>query len=421
MNPSIRRFVAAMFGAILLQPILVVGALSPALAGGLYVSEYATSDMGAAGSGILAGGSGAGAAAMVNPAATTLADSHNLHLGLAPGFSSAHFDADGDPRNTGGNGGEQGGFVPLLSTSYVHKLSDRFRLGFGTFSISGAALDPEDSWAGRNQVTKIQLFTLTFFPNVGVRVTDWLSLGVGPAITYGRLDWKLRVGPAVNELNVKLDDLDDWGVGAVVGVLLEPHEDVRLGIVYQSKTNLTLRGDSRSSGPVIGDPVDTAVDLDLPQAVRADLMWRAMDRLSFSVGGAWENWGELEDTDVRVGSLADRVRLGFQDTYKVRAGVHYQLTDKTMIQTGVSFDSAAIPTQDRTAALPIDKQWRWGIGGTYDAGEGREIGYAFQYANLGDAKIDSPSLKGEYDRNELFFFLVSINFSKLPWDGMATF
>jgi long-chain fatty acid transport protein len=402
---------------LLLQLALAV----PASAGGLYASEFATSDMGAAGSGLLAGGSGAGAATMGNPATTTLADSHSLHLGLAPGFSTIHFDADDDPRNSGGNGGEQGGFIPLLSSAYVHKLSDRFRLGFGVFSISGASLDPEDSWAGRNEVTQIQLFTLTFFPNVGVRVTDWLSVGVGPAITYGALDWKLRVGPAVNEINVKLDDLDDWGVGAVVGVLLQPIEDVRLGIVYQSKTDLTLRGDSRTSGPLIGDSLDTAVDLDLPQAVRADIRWQAMDRLALSFGGAWEDWGSLNKTNVRVGSLADRVQLGFQDTYKLRAGIHYQLTDKTMIQTGVSFDSAAIPTQNRVASLPIDKQWRWGIGGTYDAGRGRTLGYAFQYTNLGKAKLDNANVKGDYDRNELFFFLVSINYSKLPWDGMGTF
>ena len=62
----------------------LTGVVTPALAGGLYVSEFATSDMGAAGSGMLAGGSGPGAA-VANPATMTLLDSHQLHVGLAPG------------------------------------------------------------------------------------------------------------------------------------------------------------------------------------------------------------------------------------------------------------------------------------------------------------------------------------------------
>jgi len=396
---------------------------SPAVAGGLYVSEFATSDMGAAGSGILAGGSKSGAA-FANPASATLVDSHSLHMGLAPGVAVVKFDQDDDPRNGGNNGGNQGGFVPLLSTAYVHKLSDRLRLNAGIFSISGAALDPKSDWVGRNEVTNISLFTLSFVTTASVRVTDWLSIGGGPAVTYATLDWKLKTpqgpGPFGIEEDLKLDDLDDWGVGGLVGVLIQPHEDVRLGIVYQSKTDLTLKGDTKTSGPLIGS-VDTKVNLDLPHALRGDVRWQALDDVAFSFGGGWENWGNLEDTRVRLGGFDNEIRLGLKDTYKLRGGIHYQLNEKTMLQTGVSFDSSALRTQDRTAALPIDKQWRWGIGGTYDWSERTTIGYAFQWVNLGDGKLDSNNIKGKYKSNDIFFFVVTLNLSKLPWDGMASF
>ena len=79
--------------------------------------------------------------------------------------------------------------------------------------------------------------------------------------------------------------------------------------------------------------------------------------------------------------------------------------------------------------LPIDEQWRWGIGGTYDWSEGTTIGFGFQYLNLGDANINTNDatavppngLKGDYKNNEIFFFMLSINYAKLPWDGMASF
>ncbi len=416
--------------------VAVIGQIAlalPAAAGGLYVGEFATSDMGAAGSGRLARGDDA-SSAIGNPATMTLLDSHQLNLGIAPGAGLVRFDQDSDSLNAASNnGGNQGGFIPLLSTGYVHKISDRWRAGLGIFSISGAALDPKSDWGGRNQVTNIQLFTLSFIPTVAVRLTDWLSVGAGPAITYATLDWKLKPplpsppAPPGTEGDLKLDDLDDWQVSGLVGVLLEPNDRFRLGFVYQSKTDFTLSGKAKPSAGVA--PVDTKLDLPLPHAFRADVIWQATDDLALSFGGAFENWSDLSDTNLDLGATQSSIHLGFKDTWKLRGGIHYQLDDKWMVQTGLSYDSSALNTSDRTAALPIDEQWRWGIGGTYDWSESTTIGFGFQYLNLGESKINTnnplavpPSgLKGKYKNNEIFFFMLNLNFAKLPWDGKASF
>ncbi len=411
----------------LVVPVSLQIALAfPAAAGGLYVSEFATVDMGAAGSGKLARGEDA-SAAIGNPATMTLLDSHQLNMGLAPGASLVRFDQDSDSLNSASNnGGNQGGLIPLLSTSYVHKISDRWRAGLGIFSISGAALDPKSDWAGRNQVTNIQLFTLSFIPTVAVRLTDWLSVGGGPAITYATLDWKLKPPlPLGGEGDLKLDGLDDWQVSGLVGVLLEPNDRFRLGFVYQSKTDFTLSGDAKFAAGA--NPVESKLDLPLPHAFRADAIWQATENLALSFGGAFENWSDLSDTNLVLGGLASDVHLGFKDTWKLRGGIHYRLNDKWMVQTGLSYDSSALNTSDRTAALPIDEQWRWGIGGTYDWSESTTIGFGFQYLNLGESKINTNNpvsmngLKGKYKNNEIFFFMLNLNFATLPWDGKASF
>ncbi len=406
----------------LASAIALIGQLAwvpPVAAGGLYVSEFATSDMGAAGAGALARGEDA-ASAVANPSTMTRLDSHQLNLGLAPGASIVKFDKD---TGTGNNGGNQGGLIPLVGGAYVHKISDRFRAGLGLFSISGAALDPKSDWAGRNQVTDIQLFTLTIIPTVAVRLTDWLSVGAGPAVTYATLDWKLKVGPpGPTQLDVKLDDLDDWAVAAFVGVLIEPSDEFRVGLVYQSETNLKLSGDVKVRGPgSLGPSLDVKLELPLAHAFRADAIWQATDDLAFSFGGAFENWSNLEDTDLDLGPVESEVHLGFKDTWKLRGGVHYQLNERWMVQTGLSYDSSALNTSDRTAALPVDEQWRWGIGGTYAWSDSTTIGFGFQYLNLGKGKIDNAALKGDYKDNEILFFMLNFNFAQLPWDGMATF
>ncbi len=113
---------SALAAALLALAVAFFGQLalvSPAGAGGLYLSEFATSDMSAAGSGILARG-GDAASAFANHSTMTRLDSHQLNLGLAPGAKEIRFDQDSPA--LGNNGGNQGGFIPLLGGAYFAKL-----------------------------------------------------------------------------------------------------------------------------------------------------------------------------------------------------------------------------------------------------------------------------------------------------------
>ncbi len=42
---------------------------------------------------------------------------------------------------------------------------------------------------------------------------------------------------------------------------------------------------------------------------------------------------------------------------------------------------------------------------------------AFVYANYGDARIESSTLRGEFERNNLFFLNLIFNWKKTPWSG----
>ena len=121
-----------------------------AQAGGLYLPIFGTPSMGTASAGANAIAEDA-STAIHNPAGMTRIDDHQLLLGLAPGFSRTKFKADAQTPSGGGNGGDQGGFIPISSNQYVHKISDRWRFGMSLVSISGAALDPDDDWARLNQ------------------------------------------------------------------------------------------------------------------------------------------------------------------------------------------------------------------------------------------------------------------------------
>jgi long-chain fatty acid transport protein len=391
----------------------------PSHAGGLYLSSFGDPSMGTASAGANAIAEDA-STAHTNPAGMTRLDDHQILGGLAPGFTNVKFKADQQTPNGGSDGGNQGDFIPISSTSYVHKLTDRWRLGMSILSFAGAALDPSDDWAGRFETTEISLFSLTLMPTVAVRVTDWLSVGAGAAITYGILDMRVKA-PIAGEPTIRLKDMDDWAAAPVASVLIEPSPELRFGVVYQGETEFDLDGKIKNF-----TAQTPAIELKLPlaRAVRTSLYWDATDEIALVMNSGWEDWSAAKSLPVSAsaGPLGSAsIPLKFRDTWYIGLGGYYQLNDEWTLQSGFRYDSSALKDTNRTTALPIDRVWTLGVGGLYDYSEKLKIGLAFSWSSLGSAPVNNPRVKGKYTSNDLFLFNVSLNWKKLPWSGRGTF
>jgi len=317
---ALSRVVGLAFAALLLA--------GPSHAGGLYLSTFGDPSMGTASAGANAIAEDA-STAHTNPAGMTRLDDHGLLVGLAPGFTNIEFKADQQTPNGGGDGGNQGSFVPISSNSYVHKLTDRWRLGMSILSFAGAGLDPSDNWAGRFETTEITLFSLSFLPTVAVRVTDWLSVGAGAAVSYGILDMKVKAPnpPVPGEPTLRLKELDDWAVAPIASVLIEPTPELRFGVVYQGETEFNLDGQIRAGG------ASPSIELKLPlaRAVRTSLYWDATDEIALVMNSGWEDWSTAKSLPISAANAGAAIPLKFRDTWYIGLGGYYQLNDKTGI------------------------------------------------------------------------------------------
>ncbi|MBW2495379.1 MAG: TonB-dependent receptor [Deltaproteobacteria bacterium] len=389
-------------------------------AGGLYLSSFGDPSMGNASAGSNAVANDA-STAHTNPAGMTRLDDHGVLMGLAPGFSTVEFSADGNTPAGGGDGGDQGGFIPITSTGYVHKLSERWRLGMSLLSFAGASLDPKDDWAGRFETTEVTLFSLTFLPTVAVQLTDWLSLGAGAAVTYGMLDMKVRTSLPLREPTIWLDELDDWVAAPVVSLLVEPTPKLRFGVVYWGESDFELDGKVRLPSGLPASLVSLELNLPLARAVRVSAYWDATEEIALMMSSGWEDWSTAKSLPVSGANVSASVPLKFRDTWYLAAGVNFKVSDAWTLQTGLRYDSSALKNRDRTAALPVDRFWTLGIGGLYDYSDKLKIGLGFSWSDLGNAPINNATVRGKYTRNEVFLFNLSFNWKKLPWSGLGTF
>ncbi|MEM7021990.1 MAG: outer membrane protein transport protein [Pseudomonadota bacterium] len=388
--------------------LFVLGTLSStaAEAGGLYLQEYGTPAMGAAGAGAQARADDA-STAFFNPAGMTRLEQTQTMGGAGILQSDVRFDKDSDTPIAGGNGGQAGGTAPILSLNHAQKITDDLSAGLSLISISGAVLDYNNSWAGRFQNQKVELLTLSIQPTLAYRINEYLSVGAGALILYGNLDADVAVPPPNGTGRVKIRDADDFDAGFVGGILVEPTQQTRFGITYQSKVEPKLGGDV----DIQPAGAQAAIDLKLPLAERVQVAayHEINEQVALLGSFRWENWSKFGNIPVSVEQGSTNVDTGWRDTYGFSLGAQYRPTKKWMLQAGFGYDTSPVSDGNRTAALPIDEQFRYAVGAQYDLTERINLGGSFVYADYGDAKIDSDLLKGSYKNNDLYFF--TLNFS----------
>jgi long-chain fatty acid transport protein len=378
-----------------------------ALAGGLYINEFGTPSMGVAGAGTNAVARDA-STSFHNPAGMTRIKGKEFMGTGGFIYSTVKFDPDADTPIAGGNGGDAGGPAPVLGGFYVHSLNDRWKLGASLVSISGALLDYDDDWAGRYLNTDVTLLTLTFYPSVAYRVNNWLSLGGGPQIMYADLELKAKAPPPIGNGEVKIDG-DDVAFGFGLGALIELSERTRFGISYQSEIEPEFSGDVKFSGGAVNADAGTDTELTLARFIHISGYHEFNDRWALLGTVGWENWSEFKDINISTGQGSQKIPRNWDDTWKFAAGVHFRPVEKWLLQLGFAYDTSPVDSDDRTPDMPMDRQIRYATGAQYQWSDRLSTGAQFVYADYGKAKIDNDLLKGDYKRNDLFFFALNAN------------
>jgi long-chain fatty acid transport protein len=391
--------------------IQVIIGLGPSWAGGLYVNEFATPSSGVAGAGQEAyAGDASTSFAVHNPAGMTRLRGHHLSLGAGVLVGNTEFETEAGTPFAGGNGGDQAGLAPLLGAHGVYSISNDLKLGMSVFSISGAALDPDDGWSGRYMLQNIEILTLSANPSVAYRINNELSIGGGLIATFGDLNYQLGAPPG-GPGQVEADGTD-WTFGFNLGLMFEPSPRTRIGVIYVSKQELDFSGDLEVSlGGGAPFSTNSNVKMTFPQFVRVGAYHELNERWALLGSVGWEDWSEFDELVISASAGTMAIPTNWRDTYHFSVGMHYRPTRDWLLQAGITYDTSPVSDGNRTADLPIDRQIRYAIGARHKLRERLWIGGAFEYIDAGDAGIDNPSLlTGKYRDNDLFVFTLNVSY-----------
>jgi len=409
---------------------ILLGALiaSSVHAGGLYLYELGTPDVGAAGAGWAARAQDA-ATVFTNPAGMTRLNKSELLVGIQPLYLQAEFSPDSNT-TTSGPDGDASTWLPAGGLYYVHNLMPKLKIGLSTVGYFGLGLEYENDWVGRYYIQEIKLQALGIQPALAYQVTDWLSFGAGVVALYGVLDQKAAVnniGPNQDDGKLKIED-DDWTYQVNLGVLVEPRKGTRFGLTYLSEGDLEFKDepDFSNLGPGLEAilraqgllDAEIEVEFTMPQAVMLSGYHELNDRWVIMGNLGWQDWSEFGKVGVTVASedtSSLTVDRNYKDTWHVAVGGQYRVADPWLLTAGVAYDSSMVDDDDRTPDLPLGEQWRFGLGASYDWSENLALGLGYTFLWSGDLDMDvnrgplAGRVSGKYENTSMNFINFYLN------------
>jgi long-chain fatty acid transport protein len=361
---------------------------STALAGGFAVREQSAEGLGSAFAGIAAGTDGL-SSMFWNPATISQHNSQGYisenNASLILPYSRAKNGVGPGPFPDSGNIGLTG-FVPSSYSTYG--LTDELTLGLAITAPYGLGTE-SDVWRGSPNGSKSKIFTINVNPVVAYKPADWITLAVGAQGEYFRARLQSQnPGTGAKFFGV---DANDIAFGLTAGVLLEPTDDLDIGIGFRSSIKHDLKGDG-FLGAVTGDASAT---IKTPETVTVGLKYQANDQWAFMGGVEWANWSRIDNLVINLPPVPPATLTTpehWKDSWFFSVGTEYAWNDALTLRGGLAYEKSPVPDSTRTPRLPDNDRYWVSVGAGYKFNDWftANIGYSHVFVKDGSIALTAP-------------------------------
>jgi long-chain fatty acid transport protein len=354
---------------------------STALAGGFSIREQSAEGLGSAFAGIGAGTDGL-SAMYWNPATIS---QHNAQgyisennisgiLAYSRAKNGAGFAGNPDSGNIG-----TGAIVPASYS--VYGLTDEITVGMAISAPLGLSTDA-NRWQGSLHGDKSEIFSMNFNPVVAYKPADWITVAAGVQGQFFQVKLSSQTPAGGPILKSKADDI---GVGFTAGLLLEPNDDLDIGIGFRSSISHKLKG----KATYIGTTYDASAGFDSPEIVTLGIKYQVNDQWKLMGGVEWANWSRFKSLDLALsgGPTLTTVEK-WKDSWYFSAGAEYDLNDKLTLRGGAAYEKSPVPDSTRTPRLPDNDRIWLSAGASYKINDWLTANIAYSHVFVKDGGVN---------------------------------
>jgi len=300
----------------------------------------------------------------VNPAALTYIRGNEVMAGLT------YVNTISSVRNSGVNSRNlhDDDFLPNLFANYQIPNSD-ISVGLGSYSPFGLATSYSPDAFTRYAAIRSELRTIYVTPSVAWKPLSFLSIGGGVSFVHSSalLSRAINFGP-FGDGKVRITDTTN-SYGYNLGMIIQPIEAVRLGLVYKSRVNLKFDSadvafvDASGAGGTLTRAKATGINVPLPPTINFGINWQVNPSWGLEFQYDFVRWSEFEHLKARFptplpGILGGVPISGFllpqnwKDASTFRFGTSYKLTDTFEARAGLALEETPIPASTLSPVIP---------------------------------------------------------------------
>jgi long-chain fatty acid transport protein len=301
-------------------------------------------------------------------------------------------------------------FMPLL-----HAVSPRYgdlRFGFSLTYPYGLAKQWQQPFP-RASAEQFSLLVVEGNPTLAYEPVDWLSVGGGIRLIYGKGEVQsTAVNPPFTLSRTSEGTDTQWGYNLALTV--RPREQWAIAATYRSEVQLDLEGNSdlralAGAAPLAAFSGAATLGVPLP-AVFSVATSYTVDRLTLELGWDRTFWSSFKTLDfVYSQNLAppfdifDRaIAKNWTDTDAYRLGLSYEWNERWTTTLGFAYDRTPVPTTTLGFELPDADALIYCAGVRYRPSKTMELGLSYMYHRTQSRSV------------------INDNIAELPIDGTFT-
>lgn len=329
-----------------------------------------------------------------NPALMNKLQGTQIQIGTTLLFPTREFESDLTGRKF-----EAKNDIFYPSTFFItHRFNEKISAGLGVFNPFGLATEWPDNWPGRYITTRAEMTTYNVNPVVSLQITPEIAVAAGLNFLWLDASLENKINSASLPVALGLSPFplpfpdgkqkfkgDGNGVGYNLGILIEPHKNISLGLSYRSRIHVSIDGkasyrDIPSQLMPFFNDIAGKTNITLPAQGHIGFCYNGLDPLTIEASLRWEGWSSYERLTIRLkNGITTTTPKKWKDTYSAIIGGKYQLNESISVLAGYLYSGNPVPDETFEPSIPDSNTHLFTLGTSIKKRSFKvDIAYGFQ-------------------------------------------
>lgn len=310
---------------------------------------------------------------------------------------------------------EQSFIIPSLH--YVSPVlgSNGARVGLSIVVPGGLTREWKDQPA-QASAEEFTLRVIEINPTAAFQVSEKVGVAVGFRMVHSEGIVKAKPNGGVSSQEMTGDSMD---YGYNLALAYHPSNDMKVGLTYRSKINLTLAGSADlifSPAHALNNTYDVSVTVPLPAALNVALAYTLATKTTVEFVYEKTYWSAYSNLDFDYtnatveGTAFGQVKAkNWEDTNTYRLGLTQELNTLTLM-AGVAYDETPTPEATLGFESPGSNSVAVSLGARYEISKSLDAGLGVLYSMKEDRKVKNANIDGEFTNSNVLMISAGLGY-----------